>query len=202
MAIIPELTEDQWSELTERLTLYASCKVIKRYWRGLRVKKGQSFMGFDAADIAANAIVRVIVGKRKWNVEAYPNFSRFLESVVDSIISALVRSPENRRVRRLEPVEDDESCGSGFEPASGMATPDEICELAEWGEKFKTALDKELGDDSVSKGLFECLHAGITDRSEIAEYLELTVTEIYNAQKRLNGRIASVLKKLDQGKKS
>jgi hypothetical protein len=80
-------------------------------------------------------------------------------------------------------------------------SPDNLCEAVEWKEKFRVALEKELADDSISKGLFECLDAGMTDRSEIAELFGVSINEIYNAQKRLNPRVLRVMKKLDQGKK-
>jgi len=202
LATIPDLTSEQWDELAERLTLYASCRVIRLSWRGLRIRKGQSFLGLDAADLAGEAIAAVIDGRREsWNIDAYPDFYRFLQSIVDSKISALVRSAENRRSRTLEPVDKKGSTVADFASIPHSQSPDNLCEAVEWKEKFRVALEKELADDSISKGLFECLDAGMTDRSEIAELFGVSINEIYNAQKRLNPRVLRVMKKLDQGKK-
>lgn len=204
MAEIPELTDDQWAELTERLTLYASCKLVRRYWRGLRVKRSESVTkGHEAGDLAADAIVAVLEGKREsWNREAYPDFYRFLQSVVDSKISALVRSAENRQTRRLEQPHEGAPPAEAYTVKSNSPRPDQLVEDAEWKEKFRSALAKAMADDTLSLALFDCLYAGVNDRSEIAQYLDVNVNDVYNAQKRLQRRVEAVMKKFDQGKKS
>ena len=201
MAEIPNLTDAEWEDLTERLTLYASCKLVRRYWRGLRVKKGESVTkGKEATDLAGDAIVAVIEGKRaSWNKDAYPDFYRFLQSVVDSRISALVRSPENKRTRRIEHPHEGASLPEVYAVESDTPPPDELVEDAEWKERFRATLAKEVGEDSLVLSLFECLDVGMTDRSEIAELLGVSVNDIYNAQKRLQRRVEAVLKKLDRG---
>lgn len=203
MAEIPNLSDEQWSELTERLTLYADCKLVKRYWRGLRIKRGGTVTkGVDAGDLAADAIVSVIDGTRgSWDKERYPTFYDFLKSVIDSKISSLVRSGENRQTRLLDHSHGEEHQPEAYTVTAKTRCPDEYVEDAEWKENFRSALAKELGDDTISLGLFDCLDAGMTDRSEIAEMLEVSVNDIYNAQKRLQRRVESVMKKQEQGKK-
>lgn len=202
MADIPDLSEDEWIELTERLTQYAACKLVRRTWRGVRVKAASIVVkGSEAADIAADALVLVIEGKRAWNQEAYPDFLQFLKGVVDSKVSAMVRSPENRRSRQPAPSP---ATGEPMTPddyAADVPTPDKFVEDAEWGEKFRAAVAKEVGEDSISLGLFECLDAGYTKRADIAATLGVSVEDIYNAQKRLKKRVATVINRFEQGKK-
>jgi hypothetical protein len=204
LAKVPHLTEDRWKELHERLTLYAACKLVRRSWYGFRVTKKQgvtAVKGKGPEDIASDVIVAVLEGKRNWNEERYPDFLDFLTSVVDSMINALVRSKENRKTQRVEPVDDEDTEAEERAFVSREPSPDELVQDAEWQAKFREALVKELEDDSISLGLFDCLHSGFSDRSEIAELLGIGVNDVYNAQKRLERRIEAVMKKFDDGRR-
>src|SRR5262249_36753841 len=59
-------------------------------------------------DVAAQAIVSVIGGERKWDPERGP-LLRFLKRVVDSLLNHLAESVETRRTERFSP--DDEPFG-------------------------------------------------------------------------------------------
>lgn len=163
--------------------------------QGMSVVKGKG-----PEDIASDVIVAVLEckdGKRVWNGERYPDFLEFLQSVADSKISALVRSKENRETRHVEPVDDDDTSEEERTFVFKEAGPDQLVEDAEWKENFREALANELSDDSISLGLFDCLDAGFKDRSEIAAVLEVSVNDVYNAQKRLERKIEAVMKKLE-----
>ena len=202
MADFEDVADEEWRVITKRLTIYASCRLARLHWRGLRVKAGQSVVkGNEACDLAADAILSVIDGTRTWNRVAYPDLYEFLKGAVDSKVSALVESAENRK-SRLAPVNPKTGePATADEFPSGSLTPAQIIEDADWKEKFQSALVKELSTDELCLGMFDCLHAGITDRSEMAEMLEVTVADIYNAQKRMNRKIEAVTKRLEQGKK-
>src|SRR4051812_49405967 len=103
LAQLPNFRSEQWEELTERLTLHAHYKMAGLTWRGLKLSKGGSIpKGFEPEDIAQRAILAVVEGKRACSTAQMSTFERFLEfltGVVDSYISHLVTSAENKGSR-------------------------------------------------------------------------------------------------------
>ena len=187
MANIPDLSDDRWGEILERLTYHALCKLSRLRWRG--VANGPAPGGIQPEDLAATAIELVLLGKRTWDEATQPDLAKFLMGVVDSRISSLVGSLENRKSRRLSPP------GAGEESAA-------VDDFADWGadaanlvvrreeqEAFRTAALKAIEGDEQAFQVFECLEADITKPADIAAYLGVSVEEIYNVQKRLRRKL-------------
>jgi|GEM_PF-3124265 len=190
---LPELTDDQWKEIVERLTHHATCLILRHTWRGLRLDQGGSVPGgIDPADLAADAIIDVIERRRNWNQVAYPDFLDFLRSVVDSLVSHLVQSLENRVARRMPPPTD--AGKPAFDVAASDSDPADVCLDQDELEKFRNDLVKEIGDDALVAGLFSCLEAGDTKPEDIAGLLDATVKDVNNAQKRLRRKATAVIK--------
>lgn len=96
--------EGELTELVKRLTYHADCKLMRLRWRGLTIRSGGAVPGgVEATDLAAQAIVDVIEGTRKWDPVKDPDLLRFLKGVVDSKVSNLVNSAENKASRRVPP---------------------------------------------------------------------------------------------------
>lgn len=202
MANYPILDEDQWQELLERLSLHAQIKLCRLRWRGLPVSKGgHPPGGVEAGDIAADAITDVICGSRKWSEGSQPDFYKFLCDVVDSKISHLVESKENRIARRVkvdyrgdEDEEDESDC-----PADKQFRPDQCALKNDLREHLRTFMLKELEGDELALGILSCLEVEIETPKEIAEYLEVTVKEINNAQKRSYRVLAKYIRIYEMG---
>jgi hypothetical protein len=193
VAALPELSEDQWTEIVERLTHYAACRIIRHTWRGLRLAQGGSVPGgVDPSDLAADAITGVIEGKRAWNQTEYPVFLDFLRSVVDSRLSHLVGGVENRTTRRTPATADD------GETDLDMAAPDPdpavVCLDKDALERFRDALVEAIGTDSLLRGLLSCLESDMTKPEDIATVLDVTVKEVNNAKKRLQRKATAIIK--------
>jgi hypothetical protein len=62
-------------------------------------------------------------------------------------------------------------------------------------QKVESILEKNFAEDKIVIGIFECYEAGIYNRSELAEYLEVDAKEIDNAQKRLRREMDKYLQK-------
>jgi len=190
---LPERTDDQWTEIVERLTHHAACLIVRHTWRGLRLAQGGSVPGgVDPADLAANAIIDVIARRRNWNQEAYPDFLDFLRSVVDSQVSHLVECLENRVVRRI-PAPTDEG-KTTFDVAAPDPDPADVCVDQEALEQFRDALVKEIGDDTLVAELLSCLESGYTKPEDIATILSVKVKDVNNAKKRLQRKTTAVIK--------
>ena len=123
VAQLPELSDNEWNDLVDRLTLYAHCRFARLIWRGVPWHRGGSAPGAaQPSDIAADAIVSVINDERIWDREKYPDFFDFLKGVVDSRVSHLVRSVENRKLGRFfhKPAGDSDVDFEGDIAASDM----------------------------------------------------------------------------------
>ena len=194
MIEIPELTEEQWKECSERLTYYADQKFFYYGWRG-NSKRNERIgpKAISPQDLAAEAIVSVIQGNRHYNPETYPDFMTFLRSIVDSQINNLSKLVEHKRKKSLvqerhENTDNPEPMGfPGNEP-----DPSRTCINKELVEKLKESLAPDFKEDKLVREIFECLEAGITTRRDMAEVLGVNEKEVDNAQKRLRRRIERI----------
>ncbi|MEZ6243730.1 MAG: hypothetical protein R3B57_11895 [Phycisphaerales bacterium] len=196
MDTIPDLSGDEWSELTERLSLYATRKMSKLFWRGVPARRGgHAPGGIEPQDLASEAIVSVIDGSREWDPAAHPDFRRFLEGVIDSKVNHLAESADNRMTRR-EPVTTDgqikelKTTRRNFE-----SDPADLCCECDAADSFRQFVEKEIAGDDQLEQVFECLAAGIIRPREIAELLECEVTVINNIQKRLRRRVDKAMRR-------
>lgn len=187
---VPAFTEDQWRKILNRLTIYAQRKFVRLGWEnkdGYRTPCGQG-----PEDIASEAIKRTIESKRVYNAQKYPDFEKFLRACVDSIIYNLINSREFKKKKAMPCFVTDEGETVVMETEDREADPLQISIEKEQididknvVQKVESILEKNFAEDKIIIGIVECYKAGIYKRSELAEYLEVEVKEIDNAQKRL-----------------
>ncbi len=196
MGQIPDLSDDEWDALTERLTLYAQHKMSKLYWRGVPASRGgRAPGGIEPQDLAASAIVSVIDGTRHLDSTVHPDLRQFLEGVIDSMVNHLAGSAENRVTRR-EAVTTE---GQNIEPYAARRNPArdpaDICCEQDSAERFQALIEKEIAGEARLHELFDCFKADIAKPQEIAEVLDCEVTEINNIQKKLRRRVDKVIRR-------
>ena len=185
---LPDIPDQKWPEIVDRLTLHAACKLRKLAWRGVSWGRGgRPPGGIEPADIAADAILSVIAGERTWNQTKQPCFLTFLKGIVDSKVSHLVESCDNRVSIRLTDRTDHEDCPCSSR--NDTRPPDEIVADSELAAKFRAEMLAAIEGDQLATQLFECFEADITNRSEIAEVLGVSVADVDNARKRLARRV-------------
>jgi DNA-directed RNA polymerase specialized sigma24 family protein len=196
---IPPWNQDQWTEALERLALHAVWKMSSLYWRGIPMKAGgKAPGGIEPEDLAAEAIVDAIEGRRAWDAVKQPDYLAFLKGVIDSKINHAATKIENSRTRQLAPTADGKDPLEAIPDRAG-SDPETIYADQEAGHRFRQLILAEIkGDDLVEK-IFECLEAGIEKPADIAELLGMDVSEIYTAQKRLRTKGEKALKKHRQG---
>jgi hypothetical protein len=184
---IPAFTEDQWLKTLARLIVYAQGKFRRLGW--YHDGKFISPMGHKPKEIATEAIVRVIEGKRVYNAEKCPDFHQFLRWVVRSIISSIVTSSDFKRREPPPSFIAGEGENNEIELEGKELEPFQIYATKELAEKMKLLLQKKFSEDKLVCDLIDCLSAGIDKASEIAEYLEVDVKEIYNARRNLQREV-------------
>ena len=102
MDVVKELLRVDWGETGMKLAAYAAFRSRNLLWRtGSDVALAKGLM---PDDIAAQAIVSVIGGERKWEPERGPLLP-FLKRVVDSLLNHLALSADNRRIERFSQVD-------------------------------------------------------------------------------------------------
>lgn len=173
----PNLTDKEWEELYRRLTLYAAWKVARLAWRG---GNGSTPGAKDAADFAAEAIAHTLEGRRSWNREKTHDFFEHLKGVVDSRVSALANSTENKRSTQLE----HDGINEPLIPHRARGPQAEVADRED-SERFRSAVFKEIEGDELAQKIVECIDANITKPAEMAVVLERDVLEVNNGQKRL-----------------
>ncbi|MGD9691399.1 MAG: hypothetical protein AB7G17_00995 [Phycisphaerales bacterium] len=208
---LADMPKAEVAELAEHLTDYALRKMRKLSWRGVRMGAalpgGQISApgGVSPCDLAAQAIERFLDGTRVWDPATTPDFRQFLRGVVDSLVSHLVKSIENRTVREA-PVAAAAQIGAPYLESQVQArgldaqTPLELCVDKDWRAKFQTAIFTEVEGDPLLDDLLQCFGAGLTP-AETAELLSVPVEDVYNAQKRLARKLDKVCSKLARSAK-
>ncbi len=197
---IPDLSEKEWEDLHKRLTLHAANTVFHLWWRGIRNSKGASVPGgLDPADIASEAIMDFIAGKRTWNSADQPDLLKFLKGVVDSKVSHLVESAENRKTRSPKPWRDHDGQEHDFEFESKESSHETLYADKEFAAAALGQLRAAIDGDAPVERLLDCMEAGFTTPAEIAELLGVTVKEINNSQKRLRTQVEKVRRSLGIG---
>ena len=193
MAGLPELAEQDWQRLLNRLTVHAQRQYMRLGW--FSNGRYRSPQGQGPEDVAAEAITRTIEGRRTYDEKKCPDFYYFLKRCVDSIISHLIDSKEAEKRKSMPSIVTDEGEIEEIEPEGREAGPLEICIKKDLVEKIKSILQETFVQDEVVCGMLDCLDAGIDKPSEMAEYLEVSVKEVNNAQKRLRREVDKKLKK-------
>ncbi len=189
---IANLTNEQWAEYFERMTLYASNLFRARGW-GIR----DNFFGpggITPGDIAAEAVEKVLDGKRTCDPDSCPNLLPFLCGVVRSLVSNYMNSADVQRTRPMPQVR---RAGVGdpvdVEFEGREPTPLENCIRPDLVDAMK-AIATEDGDELVMQ-IVECLDNDITKPAEIAEYLDVDIKDINNAQKRFRRKAEKLLER-------
>ncbi len=189
---VPNLTDDQWAELLERLTHRALRKYRRQGWRrgDHRRNEWAAPDGTSPEDVALEAISLVMSGQREYNASTQPDFSKFMRSVVDSLVYHMGKKAHRRKTTRI-PVRSDAESGEMVEIEFQGSEPDPLDECLAYDvmEQTREIVMAEADEDPFVLRLFECLEAGITKRVEIAEYLEIDAGEVDKAQKRFRRKL-------------
>lgn len=147
-----------------------------------------------AEDLAAEAIVDLLEGRRVWDASHDPDLLDWLRDVIDSKVSHLVECKENRVLRRfLADMDETENAAVSRGTANTQRLPDQTLVEAEDVAALCESIRVELAGDDVAFPLFRCCVDGISKPAEMAVILQLLVQTIYDAQKRLRRGVERIL---------
>ena len=159
-----------WADVGIRLTAYATWKARNLRWRTGRTDVLAG--GKTPEDLAAEAILKVLAGERAWDPGRGPLLP-YLEGVVDSLMSHLAASSDNRIQEQWS-----ESYGETAGQADSATDPEDRV------ERLRAALLNRQ-----QHALLAVLDAVATDvepkPQALAQYLGISVADVNNRLKRL-----------------
>ena len=148
------------------------------------VRGGELPVGHRAEDAVQIAFERVWNGTRRWNQERYPQLADFLTSVVDSVISDLVRGEEHKRRGGLP-------LGGPTIPDPSLSALDRVAS-DECYKALVEAVEDATADDPMLRQTLTLLLGG-SKPGEIARELRIDRIEVYNALRKVRRRLSNTL---------
>lgn len=143
--------------------------------------KGKTVPGcFTADDYIQEAYERVHNGERNWNPNQDPDLTKYLASVIDSLISASIKSKYNNLTEIDLTV---------FDPQSGENILNDLITT-----EYYDCIQDKIKDDEDLQMIFCCMvDYGKTKPKEIAEELNWDISKVNNLKKRVKRIITKVL---------
>ena len=203
--VLNKLKKADWKEIMRRLAKYTEFKVNKVKWQC-----DIPPLGLTSEDIVEDAIVDVFDGTRRhWNPSKNPDLYCYLESVVDSKVKNLLknkeylltalptRTDEQNGENHLDKIES----GTDYEGGASKPFPDPEEALLNKGERIEIEKKVKIVFESIegNKKLEElviCIIDGYSKPSEIAKKLGVSVTDIYNREKRFRHKFEEIRNKI------
>lgn len=178
--VFSSFTNDQLSHLVLRMRAFAK-KRLGDY--------NDNHEGQQKLDFVFNVFQKALTDIRKWDKDNC-DFENFLFGVLKSEISAY-----HEKAKRRKPPEKEDSLDESYildipvfseEVGQDDLSFNEI-DNKKLKENFVTLL-KDSGASDLEMLIFECWCEDIYKPSDIADFLEVDTTEVYNAVKRLERR--------------
>lgn len=186
----------QLQGLSLRLLAFARRRAaVRRWWLGAAggLAKGQT-----VEDVVCEAVESLFGGKRRWDPASQPDPWEHLKSVVNSLLSNLVRSKENRLNSRDVPQD---AVAPQDTPESALLRSEEEGALEKRRERAYSLLVDQIADADDKKLL--ALHDLIMNENihkpqELSKRLSIPVAEVNNLKKRFWRACRRVLDILDK----
>lgn len=176
-----ELTKEGFIVTIEKLESYAYYKISNMN------------LSIEPIDIVSDVLLSLLVENkgRNWDKKKYPVFDKFLFYCIRSHISNTYNTNKNRIKAEV-----------GFSD-SYLSNPEiDSNELdLESAKELSLKYLRETNATIHEEFILECWFEGVTKPQEIAEYLEISETEVGNGVKRLIRKLAKIQEKLKFYKK-
>lgn len=165
--------------------------------------------GETDGSIVSKAFELVLSGKRKWNPQNDPDFAKYMMDVIDSLLSHLADSLDNRMLQvppeagdakeaawhgasrkheRTHERSADWMAQTALSPEQNLIEKER--EAAE--KRALTLLEKSIRGEDELVAIVEAIREGCAQNGEIAKRTGIDIRAVENAKKRLDRRIASV----------
>jgi len=179
--LLDRLKAENWEKLIKQLHYY-SLNRLKKF-----PQVGERFNVVNLANhFADEAIRQVWTEERIWDLEQYPDIYDILKGAVDSIRFNFLRSKEVTTTTFIDEVVESSTKDS-------TADPQALLETKELEEMVKLIFNS----DPEAYQVFDCLKNEMPPR-DISIELNIPVTQVYNAVKRIERKLTELRKNIAQ----
>ncbi len=169
-----------WATLATHLVAYTAREVRYRHWRtGSKVDLPK---GKTVEDLAFDAIAKVFTGQRAWNPDEQRDLLRYLMDVVDSDLSALLKSGAHKKTERFS---DDPDADCPQSVGAVAASPEDMLLAQELQDEVLAACAEDDELTLVACALLE----GTNKAADIAVETGLPVARVYKLKQKLKVRM-------------
>jgi len=184
---LEDYSDEWWIDAIDRLTRRANVKLQKKRWLGIH--DGDPPEGIEGTDILQIVLDKVLgPDSRKWDPDTSPDLLAFLRDQVDSEVSNLARSAPNKTTSRISADGENPEAGRYWtENLRHCNGPEEIALDNETIERFWRFANSLRSEPDLEEVVIAGLE-GAGTRSEVAEMLNVSESEIDNRRKRLARR--------------
>jgi hypothetical protein len=153
------------------LKLYAH-SIFRLKWFG--IKSDARLQGRQYKDFAHEAVTLVYEGKRVWDPNKEPDIVKYLKSVINSLISNLLKSEE-------------------YKSATGANLTDEMNDAMLFDNMLEMRfLNKDIIEQIEDTLLFTDLAKGMTPQDISEKYSDMDIDKVRNIQKRIKRHIRNI----------
>lgn len=203
-AVLLQMKDEELEKMILHLGRYALRASNRLYWR--TGNAGVLPGGETVESVVSLALEKAWTGERKWNPQLVPDIKKFLMDVIDSLLSHLANSKDNRVLVALPALEQEELSRSSIPQEKSLSvdwmisneeSPEEQLLRKGDEERERKAIEMllgEAGDDPKLMLVIKAMLDGHERASEIAAATNLNVKDVYNAMKRLDRKIELVRK--------
>jgi hypothetical protein len=213
---LKEITHEQWTELTMKLTAYTLGFFHRYYGSSDMIVNGGDVTvdsdvilpgGYSAADVSQQIVLKVLEGVRSWDPDKHGDLLDYMIRQVRSLAGHCIRSWTGRFVIVVDDSEelsaeeliDQIAAANAKEDRADLISPEQIMPADEAEIKKSELIDLVLSVAGTDIELEQLVLAFLDDpnprRRVIAEKLGRTPEDVTNLVKRLRTKVLKSIKK-------
>lgn len=171
------LKAQDWPAIMVKLYSHA---IFRLRWFG--IKSEIRLQGREYKDFAHEAVTLIYEGKRVWDPQKEPDIIKYLKKVINSLISNLLKSEENKTMTDVDLTDE----------MNDALLFDNMFQQKLINQDLMSQIEDTLLDDPDMWLVFTDLAIGMTPLDISEKYDKMDIEKIRNIQKRLRRHIKNI----------
>ncbi len=183
---LAQLSEDALQRTILELGRYALSVSKRLRWRtgdAVELPRGETI-----DSIVSQAFTKVLTGERRWGPGKQPELKLYLMNVIDSLLNHLAERKDNTVLTAMPDGGSERVAQPPDNPETALLQREQAAQEA-WA--LQCLIDASQ-DDPLLQQMIHTMQAGHGKLGDIAAALSISVTDVYNAMKRLDRKIERV----------